>query len=372
MSYSTSIADCYGAVEVLDYDNDARVQFPGNLGEQDDFLNSSTDFHEVNSVWLRLEPRVKGTFEFDIYTENNVDFAYMIFKANDNSFCEQLHQDKIMPLQSEMHSYHAKGASDQGGDGKFKPSIKTEVSDVFYLMIHTNSTYEGKVRVNFRRMGEIERTLAILQDFRSSQGKGHSVRVKIRDAETNEPVESNLIIKGLNRDNDLFLGTDFLFTANFDKELYIESNTQGYFLFSKTMSTEDLMGKDVEIVIELDRLGPGKKLELQDIKFEQDSDNFIKASMPALKRLLDFLALNDDIRVSIQGHVNAPDSKNTSRIQNLSESRAKAVRKFLKDNGISPERMEVLGFGNTQMKYPEPKELWQEEANRRVEIVIID
>ena len=130
--------------------------------------------------------------------------------------------------------------------------------------------------------------------------------------------------------------------------------------------------KNSEILIELERLGPGKKLALEDIKFEQNSDVFMPIALPALKRLMDFLALNDEIKIEIQGHVNAPGVKNNLRIQNLSESRARAVKKFLKDNGIDANRMTVVGYGNLHMKYEEPTEPWQEEANRRVEIMIID
>ena len=112
-------------------------------------------------------------------------------------------------------------------------------------------------------------------------------------------------------------------------------------------------------------------MQLQDIKFVQDSDDFLPIAMPALKRLLDFMALNDEVKIQIQGHVNAPNMENNSKIEHLSENRAKAVKRFLKVNGINPDRMEAKGFGNTQMIFEKPKNLEEEEANRRVEILII-
>ena len=63
---------------------------------------------------------------------------------------------------------------------------------------------------------------------------------------------------------------------------------------------------------------------------------------------------------------------NINKVQRLSEDRAKAVKKFLKNNGILPDRMTTKGYGNTKMKYEKPKKTWQEEANRRVEILIIN
>ena len=355
----------------MDYDNDSRVQFPGDFGQYDEFQHFSPEFSEVNSVWLRLEPNMEGSFEFEIYTENNVDFGFYLFKAQDNSFCQHLVNETVSPVLYSENSYHKKGTSDNPDGRNTNPHLQVEYDDVFYLMIHTNSTYEGKVRVSYRRNGKVRRTISEVQDFRRVKD-GNFVRVRIRDAETGEPVEANIIFTGLKRDDDLFMGTDFIFPANFDKTLFIESNTPGYFLYSESVDTKNMMGKNSEIVIELERLGPGKKLELEDIKFEQDSDVFLPIAMPALKRLLDFLAVNDEIMIEIQGHVNAPDSKNSMRIQNLSESRAKAVKKFLKDNGINPDRLVVVGYGNLEMKFPNPEETWQEEANRRVEIKIID
>ena len=371
MHYSNSFADCFGALEVLDYESTSSVQFPGNYGNRDDFITMNPDFHEVNSVWLRLEPNLQGTFEFEIRTENNVDFSYMLFKASDNSFCEMLENDQVQPILASQSSYYPKGIGFDQPSKYYKPSIETEPLDVYYLMIHTNSTFEGKVHVKYKRIGKVSKTQSIIQDFRNNENDP-IIRVRIRDKETMEPVEANMIIDGVGNDNALFLGTDFIFSATRAKELHVESNTPGYFLFVRDFFLDKKADEDVDIVIELEKLTPGKKLQLEDIKFYQDSDEFLPIAMPALKRLLDFLALNEEIRVEIHGHVNAPDMDNNNRIQNLSENRAKAVKKFLKNNGINPDRLEAKGFGNTEMLFDNPKKPEEEEANRRVEILIID
>lgn len=371
MHYSNSFADCFGAVEVVDYTNNSRVQFPGNYGMRDDFAWLDPDFHEVNSVWLRLEPNVKGRFEYIVTTDDNVDFGYYLFKAENNMFCEVLESKVIEPVLAEGLSYRKKGATDESGSGDFQPALEVEKEDVYYLMIYTNSTYKGHVNVRYRRVGEIGVTQAVVQDFRTEKTDNY-IRVKIRDKETGEPIEANMIISGVNRDNYLFLGTDFYFDATTAREMHIESNTQGYFLFSKDFETKNAIGKNMEILLELEKLAPGKKLALENIKFEQDSDEFLPIALPALKRLLDFMAVNHDLRIEIQGHVNAPGYKNTPKIKNLSDNRAKAVKQFLKNNGIDSNRMVVEGYGNTQMVYEKPTAVWQEEANRRVEIKIIN
>lgn len=370
MHYSNSFADCFGAVEVTDYNSPSRVQFPGNFGLRDDFVGFDPDFHEVNSVWLKLEPNVEGIFEFEIKTENNVDFSYFLFKSSDNSFCEHLEADRAKPVLSRVFPDHL-GSPAVDASVFSKGSITTTNRDVFYLMIHTNSTYKGHVTVSYKRLGKVTVAKSVVQDYREKPD-GNFIRVRIRDRETGEPVEANMIISGVDKDNYLFLGTDFYFDASNAREMHIESNTQGYFLFVKDFATVGSMDKNMDILLELEKLAPGKKLALENIKFEQDDDEFLPIAYPALKRLLDFMAVNDELRIEIQGHVNAPGYKNTGKIKTLSEDRAKAVKKFLKDNGIDPGRIEVTGYGNTQMLYEKPIAVWQEEANRRVEIKIIN
>lgn len=369
MHYSNSFADCFGAVEVTDYDNPSYVQFPGNFGKRDDFIEIDPDFHEVNSVWLRLEPNVNGTFEFEISTENNVDFSYFLFKAPDNLFCEKLEADRVNAMVFQSTSYRDKGAKDNGGP-EFSSSVKAKADDIYYLMIHTNSTYKGKITIKYNRIGDIPVAASVIQDFREDKSKKY-IRVRIRDKETGDPVEANMIISGVGKNNYLFMGTDFYFDASNYREMHIETNTQGYFLFVKDFKN---MGPDnnMEILIELEKLAPGKQLALENIHFMQDSDQFLSIANPALKRLLDFMAVNLEVRIEIQGHVNAPGYRNSMKIKTLSEQRAVAVKNFLVEGGIDASRMETVGYGNTMMLYEEPSEKWQEEANRRVEIKILE
>ncbi|WP_169736003.1 OmpA family protein [Crocinitomix catalasitica] len=367
---SNSIADCYGAVEVIDYSIPSKIQFPGDFGTKDDLAPIDPDFHEVNSVWLRLEPNVKGSLEFEITTDDNADFSYYLYRASDNTFCTQLENEELSPIHSEESSFRKKGIS-VALHGPNEGVLKTEKHDIFYLMIHTNSTYEGLVAVSYKRSGEVEEVTGKVQDFKMNE-KGNNFYVKIRDKDTGLPVEANFTMTGIKRNNYLFLGTDFVFDIPVARSVEIESNTQGYFMFGQLVEVDNSGKKDIEYTIFLEKLEVGKKLTLEDIKFRQDSEEFVSISMPALKRLLDFMAVNRTLRIQIEGHVNAPGYKNSAKIRNLSEKRANSVKEYLVENGIADDRIEVVGLGNTQMLYEKPKNEAEEFANRRVEIVIID
>ena len=181
----------------------------------------------------------------------------MLFKAEDNLFCEQLKKDEVRPILASVSSYYPKGIAINSSDPNFKPAIQVSYDDIYYLMIHTNSTYEGKVRVKFQRLGVVGVTESVVQDFRKSKS-GAKIRVRIRDAETKEPVEANMIIDGVGNDNALLMGTDFVFSAARAKALHIESNTPGYFLFVEDVKLDKKADDNIEILIELEKLSSGK------------------------------------------------------------------------------------------------------------------
>ena len=371
MNFSNSIGDCSGAVEVYDYESSSNLQFPGNAGLNDDFFKVFPEQKEINSVWLRLEPRLNGEFTMDIIApELNGKISFFLFKANDNIFCEDFSTNYLKPIKY-IIAHDAISNDVATGPEDFKPTIETNTQDVYYLLVHTRERSKSPLIIRYERNGELEETQAHIQDYRSDE-KGKGVHIKIRDSETGQPIEANLAIDGMEENNALYLGTDFIFDPINSREIFIQSNTQGYFIFAKTYNTQGIKNRDAELLIELVKLAPGKKLQLDNIKFEIASDAFLPIALPALKRLLDFMALNQEIKIEIQGHVNSPDAKNTWATRRLSKKRARAVYGFLKSNGISKDRMQIVGFGNTQMIFENPKNNDQEEANRRVEILILD
>ena len=44
---------------------------------------------------------------------------------------------------------------------------------------------------------------------------------------------------------------------------------------------------------------------------------------------------------------------------------------FLLVNDVDPSRISYMGYGNSQMLFPEPKNKEQSEANRRVEVKVL-
>ncbi len=116
----------------------------------------------------------------------------------------------------------------------------------------------------------------------------------------------------------------------------------------------------------------GQKLVLENILFYGGETNLLPNSQTDLEHLTRVMEKNPNMKIEIQGHVNAPGQRNTKENQDLSAGRAEAIYNYLIMKGVHAERMSFVGYGNTQMVYPKPENEWQQKKNRRVEVLIKD
>ena len=165
----------------------------------------------------------------------------------------------------------------------------------------------------------------------------------------------------------MYVGSDFFFNITSTKDFNLSCDLEGYFFYDSIIEISAYEDKYIEIFLE--RAESGKSLQIEEIQFVPGTSEILKSSEPKLRRLKDFLALNATLEVEIQGHVFAMGD-NSFAGQRISEARAKRVMRYLVDNGIEKDRMSSVGYGNTRPIYENPLLTYQEQANRRVEILI--
>jgi len=113
----------------------------------------------------------------------------------------------------------------------------------------------------------------------------------------------------------------------------------------------------------------GMVLTLGDVLFDTDQAELKPGAAPTLDRLAQFLRDNDDARVLIEGYT---DSRGTDDYNNdLSRRRAAAVAAALETRGISDNRVNVTGRGET-LPVASNETPAGRQRNRRVEIVFSD
>ena len=126
----------------------------------------------------------------------------------------------------------------------------------------------------------------------------------------------------------------------------------------------------------IEELNTGETMAIEGLGFVPGRHLILQSAVPILQKLLKTMKDNPKLKIEIQGHVCCTDGADgldyDTRERNLSEARAKAIYEYLIAKGISADRLSYKGFGHSK-----PKELIEdspakEQANRRVEIMIIE
>jgi outer membrane protein OmpA-like peptidoglycan-associated protein len=113
------------------------------------------------------------------------------------------------------------------------------------------------------------------------------------------------------------------------------------------------------------------RIELPDqLRFETGRATFLGHSEALLNRVADKLKAHANVRrVRIEGHTD--DVGTARKNQELSQARAEAVRNYLIDKGVEPDRLQAVGYGNSR-----PLDTRRSSAararNRRVEFIIVE
>ncbi len=125
---------------------------------------------------------------------------------------------------------------------------------------------------------------------------------------------------------------------------------------------KDLEGATVE------RVGEGIKITFESgFMFALDSESLSTATQENLSKLAGTLKKYDDTDILIEGHT---DSSGTDEYNSkLSERRASAVKKFLKDQGVANGRIDDIGYGENQPIADNTTDEGRQK-NRRVEVAI--
>jgi outer membrane protein OmpA-like peptidoglycan-associated protein len=136
-------------------------------------------------------------------------------------------------------------------------------------------------------------------------------------------------------------------------------------------------GDTTQITRKIENLEKGESLAIEGLNFEPGRHMLVKGALPVLEQLLNTLKDNPKLKIEIQGHiccvVGEEDGMDVdTHERKLSYNRAQAVYNYLVKNGIKSGRLTYQGFGRSKPKvFPEKTEA-DEQANRRVEILVVD
>lgn len=120
---------------------------------------------------------------------------------------------------------------------------------------------------------------------------------------------------------------------------------------------------------------PAKVIIFEDVYFDFDMILLTKETKETLKRDIQILKENIEVKVQIEGYACAHGREKYNLL--LGERRAAAVKEYLiKEGGISPDRLTTISYGEGRLAMPEiptskNKNSKEAKANRRVHLKVI-
>lgn len=354
----------------------AIKEFEGNALE-----NKKVFEEEANSIWYLITVPDSGIFTFDIKTtDKNDDWDFMLYEYK-SKFCERIAANAIEPIRTNLSRSPITGLNNTatenfegaGINNKYSKAVVANKNEQYVLVVNNPKNIGRKhtLILHFPK-SEKEAEQVKAKEIEVAPSETILFKISVKDAVTKELISSNLTIAGL-RTKTFELDTITSFQTSIPKsnyEVYVVAHSKGYMLASK----EFKINSDKEVFyteILLNEIVVGNKANLKNIQFYGNRFDFLPSANDDLKALLSFMKKNPTMVIEIEGHVNGPNQKNTNAYKELSNNRAKAVKDYLIKNDVEENRIQSIGYGNSQMLFPNPRSEREHSENRRVEIKIL-
>ncbi|MCH2223347.1 MAG: OmpA family protein [Crocinitomicaceae bacterium] len=359
---------CTGAINIFD-DGNYQLQFTGKNADKKT-LESYPALAEINSgnfIWISFISEQDGEITFDASKESGF-LQMVIFKQYENDICGEISSGAAEIKRLYLTKDQTKvGLNYEIGGGTLY-SLPLNKGKKIQVLFVTEKGVKDKLNLDWKFMPSVPIVSESKIVDRRNDDFATTFRIVIKDRKTNLPLIASVTLNGRSSISGSYVGSEFLFNVDKNCELAIKCDSDGYFFNDRVEKISSFKDKEVEIY--MDKISSGTSKQIEEIEFTPGTSEFTKSSLPKLNRLKDFLALNSNLNIEIQGHVFAL-GKNTHAGQKISEARAKRVMRYLIDNGIDKSRLSSVGYGNTKPIYAKPKTSSEEQSNRRVEIVVL-
>lgn len=107
----------------------------------------------------------------------------------------------------------------------------------------------------------------------------------------------------------------------------------------------------------------------RNVYFEFGDTKVTEESVPILEAVKELLQQKPSVRIEVAGHTDNIGNNQINQV--ISEKRAETVRRWLIENGISPDRVQAKGYGEDLPLASNDDEFEGRELNRRIEFVLL-
>lgn len=190
----------------------------------------------------------------------------------------------------------------------------------------------------------------------------------VRDAKSDSLVAANITFINSNGATVATVKTDSItgfakLRLPLNTQIKIRIEADNYLTF-----TDNVSDIGAEVMYKIEPIIKKRAIILHNLFFATNKTTILPESESAMQNLYELMAENPELRIRITGHTDNVGTNIDN--QKLSEGRAKSVKDNLVQRGISAERIETDGKGETQPITTNDTEEGRAK-NRRVEFVIL-
>lgn len=240
-----------------------------------------------------------------------------------------------------------------------------------YRITFLDTKLQAILEADRRRKAE---EAAMLADLKDSLQAAALYTGQVIDAESGTPLEANILVSYLT--GDLVAQTRSAADGTFSMLIPeagnygLSAEVKGYMIISRKMKISKQPNQQkLQAVLRMYALQVGSTSIMSNIFFDSGKSSLQTESIAELDKIRDFLNKSPSLKIQINGHTDNVGNATYNKI--LSRRRAQSVVDFLVQNGISPERLTVMGYGQERPIVSNDDEEDGRELNRRTEIEVI-
>ncbi len=367
---SDNIADCAGAVEILNPGSYA-VEFTGDNGFIEDLLAypQLKGIQEKNSLYFKFTAPFDGKLSLDASISSGT-VQLFVFQNGSGNIVNDILEGTAELTREIRNPTGSSVALSMVKDINTLEAIDLSLDETVIILFNTSKKYDKlldlTLKFELKEDAENPDHYKKVVDERKTEDKA-TFYIKVRDAETGNPVVAEVNIKDKRR-SSLYSGSDLYFNTERYSKLTIKCDAPGYFFLDKNITVYADSSKD--LLISMKPVSKGKVLKIDKLEFVRGTADIMPGSEMILTRVKDFLVLNADLKIEIHGHVNNEGSDNLTS-KKLSKRRAKKIMRYFIQSGINRNRLSYKAFGNKYPIYATPDNEREAQANRRVEIKVL-
>jgi outer membrane protein OmpA-like peptidoglycan-associated protein len=209
-----------------------------------------------------------------------------------------------------------------------------------------------------------------------------SYNAVVLDEKTGAPIEDPMVVFakiGGSGTDSTKLATGQSFTSNLqpDAAYHVYPVKVNYYGSEKIVSTKGItrgIGRtDIKDTLYMKKLQVGEVYRIENIYYDYDKANIREDAKPSLNLLLELLNQYPQMRIQVNSHTDCRGSDAYNL--RLSQGRANSVIKYLGERGISKDRLQYKGYGETapveKCGQCEKCTEEQHQKNRRTEFQIV-